>query len=253
MKYDKALAVLVAAVFGTLICGCNSISPKSVLQYVPEPGLASQKPLVGALFIEKMQNALPDNEMLPFVPNDDPWILIPLCFYSSQTVKPLVKRSFFQNDIGTALQRLFVKDLRASGLCKLILSADEDNPRVNAWGAKRYHLRLILKHARWNRNLTAYGLSYPGTLLWSLGAPTSFGDVEVEIDAVLYPPGADAKPIGKTTIHAIADCTEFIYDQIGYQPAKSEMVLMEMFPKLAERLRKFVHTTLKKRGEVLKF
>lgn len=243
LKISMLLFATAAAVF---FSGCATVSPKDMLTYVPEPALSSQKPLIPALFVEKMQNAQPNEEMLPFAPNDDPWILIPLCFYSSQTVKPLVKRSFFQNDLDTALQRLFVKDIRASGLCELLLSADEHNPRVNAWGAKRYHLELILKHAKWNRNLTAYGLSYPGTLLWSIGFPTSYGYVDVEIEAILYPPGPDAKPLAKTTISEKAPCTEFIYDQIGYQPAKSEMVLVEMFPKLAKRLRKFLATSLKK-------
>jgi hypothetical protein len=77
-----------------------------------------------------------------------------------------------------------------------------------------------------------------------LGLPTSYGNVEVEIEAVLYPPGADSTPLGKTTIIEKAPCTEFIYDQIGYQPAKSEMVLIEIFPKLAKKLRKFMSKTL---------
>ena len=247
MNYTKsAVVALLAGTFLAIISGCSSVSPRSALEYVPEPALSTQKPLVPALFVEKMRNALPENEMLPFYPNDDPWILIPFCFYSSQIVKPLVKRSFFQNDLPTALQRLFVKDLRASGLCELLINADDDNPRVNAFGAKRYHLRLILRHARWERNLTAYGLSYPGTLLWSLGLPTSYGKVFVELEAKIYPPGADSKPIGDTIIKDTMPCTEFIYDQIGYQPAKSEMVLVTMFPKLAKRLRKFVRTSLSK-------
>ena len=249
MKFEAFFRLLSVVFLGMAISGCSSVSPENALTYVPEPALSTQKPLIPALFIEKMQNARPDREMIPFAPNDDPWILIPLCFYSSQTVKPLVKRSFFQNDITTAFQRLFVKDLRASGLCELILSADENNSRVNAWGAKRYHLSLILKHAKWNRNLTAYGLSYPGTLLWSLGAPTSYGSVDVEIEAILYPPGPDAKPIDHTTIKEKTSCTEFIYDQIGYQPAKSEMVLIEIFPKLSKKLRRFMAKALAKKAK----
>ena len=237
--------LLLATAAASFFSGCNSLSPEDMLKYVPEPALSSQKPLIQALFVEKMKNACPDKEMLPFAPNDDPWILIPFWLYSSQTVKPLVKRSFFQNNLDTALQRLFVKDIRASGICELLLSADENNPRVNAWGAKRYHLQLILKHAKWTRNLTAYGLSYPGTLLWSIGLPTSYGYVDVEFEAILYPPGADAKPLAKTTISEKDTCTEFIYDQIGYQPAKSEMVLVEMYPKLAKKLREFITNTLK--------
>lgn len=247
MNKLKVSILCFATVAAGFLSGCTSISPEDMLKYVPEPSLSSQKPLIPALFVLKMRNACPEEEMLPFAPNDDPWILIPLCFYSSQTVKPLVKRSFFQNDLDTALQRLFVKDIRASGLCELVLNADENNPRLKAWGEKRYHLELILKHSRWTRNLTAYGLSYPGTILWSLGLPTSYGSVEVEIEAIIYPPGAGAKPLDKTTISEKASCTEFIYDQIGYQPAKSEMVLVEMYPKLAKRLRKFIATALKKK------
>ena len=223
--------------------GCAALNHPSVT-YVPEPSVATEAPLVDLLLVEKIVNAQPHGETLRFNPNNDPWILMPLCFYSSQKVNPMVKRNYFQNDLEEALQRLFLKDLKASNVAENIKNACKVSTTKSEWH-KGYRLELILKHAVWNRNLTAYGLSYPGTILWSVGLPVSYGSVDLEVEAVLYPPGLASKPIAKSVLTQKKSCVEFIYDQIGYQPSVSENALTDLFPKIAKDLRKFLRKNLK--------
>ena len=244
MKKIKSLLLGLFGLFILFSSGCTAINERNAV-YIPEPTLGKKEPLIKALFVEKIRNEQPQEEMLPFNPNTDPWILIPLCFYSTQKVDPIVKRNFFQNDLDVALDRLFVKDLRAANISEDIISGCTNSTDIKEWKDK-YRLQLVLKHAVWTRYLTAYGLSYPGTFLWTIGFPTSYGNVQLEIDAILYPPGVSQKPIGKCTLKKEATCIEFIYDQIDYQPSVSEDVMAEMFPEMAKELRQFLTKNLKK-------
>jgi hypothetical protein len=227
------------------VSSCRTLDDDPIV-YIPEPVIGGDEELLDSILVERITNAQPKSETLPFNPNDDPWILIPFCFYSGQKVDPIVKRNYFQNNLDEALQRLFIKDLRSSNISKKVINACKINTTKSDL-AKNYRLELVLKHAVWNRNLTAYGLSYPGTLLWSVGFPTSYGSVNLEVDAALYSPGASQKPIAKTTLKQDESCVEFIYDQLGYQPSVAEDLLTEMFPKIAKDLRKFIIRTLKSR------
>ena len=226
------------------VSGCATLNHPPIA-YTPEPSILGEDALVDALLVEKITNAQPEEETLRFNPNNDPWILMPFCFYSGQKVNPLVKRNYFQNDMDDALQRLFIKDLRASNISKTIINACKVNTTLKEL-RNNYRLELTLKHAVWNRNLTAYGLSYPGTLLWSIGFPVSYGSVTLEIEAQLFAPNSPIKPIAKKVLKQKKNCVEFIYDQIGYQPSVSENTLTDIFPVVAKNLRKFIRTALKK-------
>ena len=226
-----------------IFTGCKTVNER-FSGYVPEPSLLN-KPLIDGLLVEKVINAQPQEENLPFNPNEDPWILIPFCFYSAQKVDPLVKRNFFQSNLDEALQRLFIKDLRASHISRTISCTDTTNLNRDFWKNK-YRLQIILKHAVWNRNITAYGISYVGTILWSLGLPVSYGDVQLEIEAQLFPPGEAKKPIATTVLKGNRSCVELIYDQVGYRSSVSEDKLTEIFPEIARDLRKFMIKNLKK-------
>ena len=241
----KSIKLYLLALFGIFLLfsgGCANYN-HSPLVYVPEPSLLGEDALVDALLVEKIKNAQPEKETLRFDPNNDPWILMPLCFYSSQSVNPMVKRNYFQNDLDDALQRLFIKDIRASNISDTVINACKINTTSKELKSN-YRLELILKHAVWNRNLTAYGLSYPGTLLWSIGFPVSYGSVLLELDAVIYAPNSPLKPIAKTTIRHEKSCVEFVYNQIGYKPSVSENILVDIFPLVAKDLRKFIRTSL---------
>ncbi len=243
----KRLKVQVLGLCGLVILffsGCATLHHPP-LSYTPEPSILEEDALIDVLLIEKITNAQPEEETLRFNPNNDPWILMPFCFYSGQKVNPLVKRNYFQNNLDDALQRLFVKDLLASNISKTIINSCQLKTSSKEL-QNNYRLELILKHAVWDRSLTAYGLSYPGTLLWSLCFPVSYGSVTLEVEAALYAPNSTIKPIAKTVLKQKKNCVEFIYDQIGYQPSVSENTLVDIFPIVAKDLREFIRITLKK-------
>jgi hypothetical protein len=241
-------ALSLAALLALFASGCTTFQEKPSV-YVPEPALDLNSPPIESLMV-RIIGEQPAEETLPFDPNNDPWILMPLCFYSSKNVNPMVKRDFMQNDVEEAFRRLFAKDLRASGLCGEVFICEGGR----GGGANRvsdaYRLDITLKHAVWHRSLTAYGLSYPGTLLWVLGAPVSYGYVALELEVALYPPGSKGKLLAVKTFKREEDCVEWIYEQIGYQPAKSETILTEMFPGLASDVRLFIKEAVaKKKGK----
>jgi len=228
-----------------LVTGCTTFEPKPTI-YVPEPALTLDKPLAKSLLVRVISEQ-PSEETLNFDPNGDPWILIPFCFYSSQNVNPMTKRNYLQNSLNEAFLRLFTKDLRASGLCGEVFVCEGGRGlKMNSSGTT-YRLDIIVKHAVWHRNLTAYGLSYPGSILWALGAPVSYGHVDLEVKVALYAPGHPLEPVAVDTFKRRQSCVEWVYEQIGYQPAKSETILVDMFPGFAQNLRRFMKDALSKK------
>ena len=240
------LTGIILITFLALFSGCRTFNEKRSV-YIPRPSITSKAPLVKSLLVEKVINEQPSDESLPFNPNNDPWILIPFCFYSSEKVDPVIKRNFFQNNLDEAMQRLIIKDLRASGIAENVTCSDILNaPGACKWKNK-YRLVITLQHAVWNRNITAYGLSYPGTFLWVFAFPVSYGNVEIELEAKLFPPGKSTKPLATRIIKREHSCTELIYDQVGYQSSVSERILVRMFPEIVSELRDFVYNTLKQK------
>ncbi len=243
-SWKRMLSCAVGAAGATLLFGgCSTFDPDTMTEYNPEPGVVIENPPIESLLV-RVSNERPEEETLPFNPNNDPWILLPLCFYSSQKVNPMVNRNFLQNTLDEALQRIIMKNLRVSGLCGEVFACGGGGQFGNARASGAYRLNLALRHAVWHRNLTAYGLSYPGTFLWVLGAPVSYGDVTLEVDASLYAPGKTIKPLATHKFVMSKSCVEWIYEQIGYHPAKSETILTDTVPKLASDIREFVRKTV---------
>ena len=239
MNWKRMLLSVIGVVGGAiLLSGCSTFEADTV-KYTPEPGLVTGKAPISSLLV-RIRNERPEEETLPFEPNSDPWILLPLCFYSSQRVNPMVNRNYLQNTLDEALLRVFVKNLTASGLCGEVFICGGGGKFGSARAQDAYRLDLALKHAVWHRSITAYGLSYPGTFLWVLGAPVSYGDVTLEMEASLYEPGKTIKPLATRKFTIKESCVEWIYEQIGYHPAKSETILTEVVPELASSVREFV-------------
>jgi len=240
MKFGRgewgALALVLSLV--VLASGCSTFQEQPTV-FKPESAVALGAPPIKSLLV-RVVSEQPSDETLPFDPNDDPWILLPFCFYSSQNVNPMVKRDFMQSDVEEAFRRLFTKDLRASGLCGEVFICEGGRGLGADRGSDAYRLDIVIKHAVWHRNLTAYGLSYPGAILWVVGAPVSYGHVTLELKVALYKPGNPSTPLAVKNINRRENCVEWVYEQVGYQPAKSETIMTEMFPGMATDLRKFV-------------
>jgi hypothetical protein len=60
------------------------------------------------------------------------------------------------------------------------------------------------------------------------------------LKVALYKPGNPSTPLAVKNINRRENCVEWVYEQVGYQPAKSETIMTEMFPGMATDLRKFV-------------
>jgi len=234
------------------VSACNStLNPEYKLQYKPAPPISLSgiaKP--DSLFVANIVDKRSKEEKITFEPDADPLILIPLWWYSHSDLNPVIRFSYFQPSLIDVLNKLFVVDINAAGIFKQVLNSPKGIEQIKfekklfSINPNTYKLVIILEKAVWSRNLTAYGLSYPGTFLWALGLPVSYGNVYFSIKAVLHAPGN--KIIGKKQISEQIPCTEWIYDQINYQPPISEFKLAKIFPKVTKELREFIFQTIKK-------
>lgn len=227
---------------------CNSgLTPSYQLDYKPGPPIVKGKPAADTLYIKNLIDKRSKEDSIPFNPDADPLILVPLWPYSHSEVNPVIRYCYFQPSITDVLYKLFIIDLNHSGIFNHIITAPvigtSETPCTQL-SDKTYTLEIILEEAVWSRYLTSYGLSYPGTLLWALGFPVSYGHVLFEVKAMLYAPKTNNLLAEKTFSHKVS-CVEWVYDQINYKPPVSEFKLAEMFPKITEELRKFILENVK--------
>jgi len=256
-KYSKmkilrtiSLLLLVSSLLG--ISACNSyLNNVDELQYKPAPPInigGISKP--DTLFITDIIDKRTNEEKITYEPDAAPEILIPFWFYSHSDLNPIIRFSYFQPSLIDALNKLFIMDINEAGIFKQVLNSPKGIEQIKfekkllSINPNTYKLEITLEKAVWSRNLTAYGLSYPGSLLWVIGMPASYGNVSFSISTVLYAPGN--KIIGKTQISEQVSCTEWIYDQVNYRPPISEFKLAEIFPKVTKKLREFIFQTVKK-------
>ncbi|MCF7790373.1 MAG: hypothetical protein K9M56_00100 [Victivallales bacterium] len=230
-----------------IFCSCNSTDENySSLHYKPAPPVKIRKfkkPEI--LYIDKVaDNRKDDEKELSYTINADPYILIPLWLWSHSNLNPVLRFSYFQEPLPLIIRGLIYKDVKASEIFKeLTVSMDYYNHRKN----DAYRLKVILITAKWSRNLTSYGLSYPGTILWAFGLPVSYGKIYFKINVTLYAPNSEKKLASKI-ISKNLSCTEWIYDQVNYSPPISEFKLAKIFPEVMNDLRKFLIKTLKRQN-----
>lgn len=157
--------------------------------------------------------------------------LVPLMPYGTQHITPETHMRSVERlpyDLLDDIGRAVTADLAASGVARqVVYSADESS------GQKGPHLYLTVREGEWRRNVTMYGLSLGGGFLWFLGAPVSYGEVVLSVEADLR--DSSGKSIGKKVFSSSADYTNFLYNPHG---------LTERLPRLymgvSSPLRKFV-------------
>ena len=253
MKNKKSQILLLLSTLLLIITGCNSITEPNVgLKYKPAPAIdlnGISQP--NTLYLASLQDKRTEAERINFEPDADPLILIPFWFYSHSNLNPIIRFSYFQPSLLDVLNKLFTLDIDASKIFRNVLNTPEGieqktfEKKFFSITPQAYKLEIILLKAVWSRNLTSYGLSYPGTLLWAIGLPVSYGEVCLSIEAILYTPGGK-KVIAKKAIEEKVSCTEWIYDQVNYRPPISEFKLAEIFPKVTKKLREFIFDSVKK-------
>jgi hypothetical protein len=236
---QMSLLLLTAAI---ILSGCKTVSQDYNTVYKPaaEPrnGINQGK----SLFVAEIIDERSINEQSPFDQND-PLILVPLWPYSHAEVNPVIKYSYFQSGLKDSLSRLIAKDLAASELfSKFKMATPEDNPPAQP-SKDDFKLILRLKKAIWDRNLTSYGLSYAGMYLWFL-LPKSYGSVIFTMEITIRAPGTN-RIIADAIYTDRIPTTEWIYDQMNYQPPISVFALEKTFPKLMKKIRSMLLTAIK--------
>jgi hypothetical protein len=242
----KYILLLFSFIFSLILCSCNSTDENyNSLVYKPGPPIKMKgyEPKE-SIFIDEIKDKRPKEKNVTFKINADPYILIPLWLWSHSYIDPVLRYSYFQEPLPLILKALIYSDIKASNLFKDVISSEE---LYEIKSKNSYRLEVSLKDATWSRNLTSYGLSYPGTILWAFGLPVSYGDVYIKIKAELFAPNSD-KPLNSIEIFKTVPCTEWIYDQVNYSPPISEYKLAEMFPEVTKELRTFILKTLSKQN-----
>lgn len=242
----KIAQFLLLADLVCIISGCRTFNQDYNLNYEPKAFELGTVPKGECIFVGKIIDERAKNEKIPFDQNS-PWILIPLWPYNYDEVNPVIKYSYFQASLTDSLSRLIAKDLAASELFKKIqVSQPDDNPPLQP-DKNAYHLSFKLKKATWNRYLTSYGLSYLGAYLWFF-LPKSYGSVVLDMEVTIKAP-KNNKLLVKENFTYEEPTTEWLYDQMNYQPPISEFALEEIFPKLMSSVRKMLHECLKKENK----
>lgn len=190
------------ALLPVIASGC--ISPIRPLSTTFTPAApVCPKPKADVLYVFEPEEARPlsgNSSIAPAL-----LTFIPLVPYGPQKLSPETFLNYpFRKDMTTAL----VKDLAASGIARSVERLDyippDGHTRKNA-----YYLHSKMKEGIWHRNCTTYGLSVYGVYLWLVGAPVSFGDVEISLEFELRDLGHQS--LGRTTFTAKRKLTEWIY------------------------------------------
>jgi hypothetical protein len=163
------------------------------------------------------------------------WLaFLPLVPWVRQQVAPeRVARDggFWAFDFHLHVADAVVRDLRAAGVARTVARSGLAGVSGPDQGG-RYTLELAVEEGVWNRHITAYGLSVAGVALWMLGAPNSFGDVELALAAELR--DGSGRSLGRTRVVASEPVVEWIY----HSPFWSD--LREVYAQMLALLRPFV-------------
>lgn len=239
-------SVLLFIVGIAVLSGCRSLTQDYNTSYTPKVYDRGDVGQGGSLFIGEIIDERPKDEKNPFDQNS-PWILIPLWPYNYDEVNPVIKYSYFQAGLTDSLSRLIAKDLGASQLfCELQVAQPGDKLSLKA-DKNAYHLVFKLKKATWQRYLTSYGLSYLGAYLWFF-LPKSYGSVVLKMEATLKELNSN-KVVANELFSYEEPTTEWVYDQMNYQPPISEFALEQIFPKLMKSVREMLFNSLKDTGK----
>ncbi len=229
-----------------VLAGCSSFD-ESVYEYHP-PVSAVEKPLSENCYVMPVLDLRPASQKEhPVNMNDDLCVnYIPLWFYSKQEINPLVKFDYFRPDLQDMMQILIARDLRFSGIFQNVkMVRFEENSEKPVFG---HVLKINIKEAVWNRNLTTYGLMFTGAFLWGIGLPVSYGNVSMELEAELVE--AQTKEVlAKGSFRAETDCKETMFSRVEYNPSIAEDRLCRIFPDVASQIRAFVLKNIKGAGQ----
>ena len=244
MKSMIRLTTILFAVSVLLfIEGCRNFDKAYQTEYRPDPAIKKEGfPVNNPVFICNLIDERKSSEIIPLEPDANPLILIPLWPYTHSETCPVVRYTYLQDMMNTT-KHIIAQDIRASKIFKYVttqtfeVSGLKEAEYQSQIPPDAYLIQVSILKAVWSRYLTCYGLSYPGTVLWALGLPVSYGSVTISIRAEIYSPNNYEKPLFEKVITKETSCTEWIYDQVNYSPPISEFALAEIFPQVMTELR----------------
>jgi hypothetical protein len=167
--------------------------------------------------------------------------LIPLVPYGHQQYSPefsLLSAAMTESDFPSEVARTVIKDLRAAGVAGWVGRPEDRLPGQSAPQAA-VTLHLTLTEGVFHRNLTAYGVSFVGALLWMVGLPTSYGSAEIGLVAELR--DAAGTSLGRQEFRGKESATEWLYRPMG--PAYTR-ALPGAYAQISPGLREFVSAAL---------
>jgi hypothetical protein len=211
--------------------GC-AIKPMSSV-YSPALAIYEQPKLQSIIVLK------PDDERRPIRSpgyNRDVELLtlcIPLMPYYHRQIKPEMAYGFVKYDFPYDLGKVVASDLAASGICQEV-SYSVDMKTVEPVTAGTHYLKVTLNKNIWERYSTTYGLSIIGDFLWVIGAPMSYGHVELSVTAELL--DHNRKSIANETFTGEASLTEWypIFGQQNRVPQSISAAYGCISPKLRE-------------------
>ncbi len=230
----------------SVLSGCSSFRTDYNITYIPEAFDRGDVAQGESLYIANIIDSRSSSEKIPFDQND-PMILIPLWPYTYAEVNPVITYSYFQAGLRESLSNLIPRDLVVSGLFKDVHAVDIWNQPHFPPPDNAYQLVLRLEKACWRRYLTSYGLSYLGAYLWFI-LPKSYGSAVLTMEAKIKEPNT-GKVLAENTFTYEEPTTEWIYDQMNYQPPVSAFALEKSFPKLMGSIRQMLYEALKDRDK----
>ncbi len=239
MTMKKTFAVLIICLF--LAVGCAT--PRPMSSTVNLGGSIRTDAVVQELHVSKTE------ENRPELYSGINFSCIPLVPFWKQEWSPetLYEWKSVSYNFPEDLSKTVANDLRAAGLANIV-TCDASERDSDRYFSKRSSLQqpsstnridLFLKEAVWNRYYTTYGLSLPGTILWLVGFPVSYGNTHLEFEAVVFAP--DGKELGRRTFESRLRSTEWLYTLF---PLPKKLPLM--YEEISPELRNFVKECLRK-------
>jgi len=212
----------------------NACAAASLDAYKPAGPLVS-RPSIDSLVIRSGKDERPPGRI-----GTGFYAWIPLVPYGHQTF--LLGESVDSTRPGTFMDDLtatVAKDLQVAGFASSVASLG----RVAPFETSRpgYSMQLTIKDGVCHRYFTLYGISLAGFFPWVVGAPISYGSVDVGFEAELKDPSGTS--LGRQTFAGKADVTEWLYT--GLPPGACLRKLPNVYAQISPQLRAFVSRTLR--------
>jgi hypothetical protein len=231
----KSLTLGVCLLASCLATGCVSVKPVSVM-FEPAAPMCSQ-PKAETIMVLKPKEGRPLGGRSAI--GAGLLSLIPLMPYGHQQFTPerfLRNATMTYYDFHKDLGETVTKDLAASGIGRKVLYVDSDTQTETTPGT--YYLNLKLTEGIWHRYFTTYGLSIAGAYLWLVGAPVSYGHVQLDFEAELK--DASNNVLAHESFQSAIPFAESAYGTPNRYPSR----LTKAYAAISTRLRDWVATSL---------